>query len=216
MLGNPIDAAFLGQLKVLYVEDALESRTLTSTFLRRRVGTLLTAVDGLDGLDVFRSDPAQLVVTDIQMPRMDGLAMAREIRRLDPRVLMVVTTAFEETEYLAQAITIGIDHYVMKPITIERLDFALLTCAHRLRNAAAAPVAAVTLRADDRERLGKLTAREREILAWIGRGLPAQEIGQGLGISHKTVHAHLANLMLKLEMHKSSALAAFAVRAGLV
>jgi DNA-binding NarL/FixJ family response regulator len=216
MLGNPQDVAFLGSLKVLYVEDALESRTLTSTFLRRRVRTLLTAADGSEGLDAFKAEPAQIVITDIQMPKMDGLAMAQEIRRLDPRVLMVVTTAFEQTEYLAQAITIGIDHYVMKPITIERLDFALLTCAHRLRIAATAQAPAATFGAEDRERLGQLTVREREILQWIGRGLPAREVGQGLGISPKTVHAHLAHLKIKLGMHKSSALAAFAVRAGLV
>jgi DNA-binding NarL/FixJ family response regulator len=189
---------------------------LTSAFLLRRVGTLLTAADGAEGLELFKSRPAQIVITDIHMPRMDGLAMAREIRRLDPLVLMVVTTAFEQTEYLAQAITIGIDHYVLKPLTIQRLEFALLTCAHRLRITASVPDSEPTLGADDRECLSQLSAREREVLAWIGRGLPAHEIGQGLGISHKTVQAHLAHVMIKLNMHKSSALAAFAVRAGLV
>jgi len=216
MLGDPQDVQFLSTLTVLYAEDDTETRTLTGVFLGRRVGTLLTAADGAAGLEVFRARGAQIVITDIRMPKLDGLGMAQEIRRLDPSVLMIVTTAFEETDYLARAITIGIDQYVLKPIPPERLDFALLTCAHRLRLAGSAQAAAASLSAGELERLGQLTAREREVLVCIGRGLPSHAIGQALGISPKTVNTHVAHLMLKLGLHKASALAAFAVRGGML
>ena len=212
MLGDPQDVQFLSTLTVLYAEDDTETRTLTLTgvFLGRRAGTLLTAGDGAEGLALFKARGAQIVITDIRMPRMDGLEMAQEIRRLDPSVLMIVTTAFEETAYLARSITIGIDQYVVKPIPAERLDYALLTCARRLR------VGASSLGAEERERLALLTVREREVLVSIGRGLPSHAIGQAMGISSKTVNTHVAHLMLKLGLHKASALAAFAARAGLL
>jgi len=67
------------------------------------------------------------------MPGMDGLAMAREIRGLDAAVPVIVTTAFEQTDYLLRSIEIGVDKYVAKPVDPDRLHQALLDCAHRLR-----------------------------------------------------------------------------------
>jgi DNA-binding NarL/FixJ family response regulator len=215
MLEERPEAVFLKTLPLLYVEDERVTREKISTLLRRRVGSLTVAGDGLEGLASFRSNPVPLIITDIQMPRMDGLAMAKEIRRRDPSVLVVVTTAFEQPEYLAQAISIGIAHYVTKPIQLERFEFALLSCAHRLQSAST-PQAGLTLGPDEREKLDQLTSREREVLASVGRGLASHEIGQMLGISPRTVNTHLANIMAKVNMHKSNALAAFAVRAGLL
>ena len=63
--------------------------------------------------------------------------------------------------------------------------------------------------------LGRLTRREQEVLARIGQGMPSVEIGRLLGISPKTVDTHVAHMMIKLEVHKATALAAIAVRAGL-
>jgi DNA-binding NarL/FixJ family response regulator len=209
------EAVFLKTLNVLYVEDERVTREKISALLRRRVGNLALAGDGVEGLDAFKSHPASLVITDIQMPRLDGLAMAKEIRRRDPSVMIVVTTAFEQPDYLGQAISIGIAHYVTKPIQLERFEFALLSCAHRLQSAGS-PQAGSTLAGEEREKLEQLTSREREVLASVGRGLASHEIGQLLGISPRTVNTHLANIMGKVGMHKSNALAAFAVRAGLL
>jgi DNA-binding NarL/FixJ family response regulator len=210
------EAVFLKTQSLLYVEDERVTREKLSALLRRRVGSLALAGDGAEGLAAFKANPVPIVITDIQMPRMDGLAMAREIRQRDPGVLIVVTTAFEQPEYLGKAISIGIDHYVTKPIQIERFEFALLSCAHRLQAAGSPQAAGVSLDPENRAKLDQLTAREREVLSAIGRGLASHEIGQLLGISPRTVNTHLANIMAKLGLHKSNALAAFAVRAGLL
>jgi signal transduction histidine kinase len=71
-------------------------------------------------------------VTDIQMPRLDGLAMVRELRALDPLVPIIVTTAFEHSEYLIRSIELAIDRYVLKPLQAGPLETALLACAHKL------------------------------------------------------------------------------------
>ena len=123
---------FLKKLILLYVEDDDEARDQLSRFLGRRCGELITASSGMLGLEAFQSRRPHLVVTDIQMPKMDGLEMAAEIRRLDPNVPIIVVTAFEQTDYLMRSIDIGIDKYVTKPVNPDRLHAAMLECAGRL------------------------------------------------------------------------------------
>ncbi len=127
------DEDFLKTLTVLYVEDDRDTRDQLAQYLSRRVGTLMTAENGLAGVGVFRSHRSDMVVTDIQMSEMDGLAMAQEIRTLDRDVPIIVTTAFEQTDYLARSIEAGVDKYVTKPIEPERLYATMLQLAHRLQ-----------------------------------------------------------------------------------
>ena len=156
------DAEFLKTLTVLYVEDEDLARTQTEAFLRRRVGKLISASNGAEGLEAFRTESVHLVVTDLLMPVMGGLAMAAEIRKLAPSTPIIVTTAFEQTDYLMSAIDIGVEKYVIKPVQSERLEAALLECAHRLAAEALfrkqAWLEAEVLRARHKESLRILTA----------------------------------------------------------
>jgi len=132
MIGEYQEAAFLKTLTLLYVEDDPYAREEVAEFLQRRAGKVIIAADGEAGLAAFQAEPAQIVVTDIQMPKLNGLAMARQILELAPATPIIVTTAFEQTDYLMTSIALGIDQYVLKPIQAERLEFALLISAHRL------------------------------------------------------------------------------------
>jgi CheY-like chemotaxis protein len=127
------DSAWLATLTILYVEDDETSRGLLALYLRRRAGRVVEATDGADGLAKFLTERPAIVVTDIQMPNMDGLAMADEIRRTDPAVAIVVTTAFEQIGYLERSIDAGVDKYVTKPVDTDKLEAALLVCARRHR-----------------------------------------------------------------------------------
>ncbi|MFZ4855798.1 MAG: response regulator [Desulfuromonadaceae bacterium] len=128
-----LDQNFLKTLTVLYVEDDADTRKPFSEFLRRPVGALITATNGVDGLEAFKKHLPDIVVTDILMPQMDGLTMAYEIRAIVPSVPIIVITAFEQTNYLLRAIDIGVDIYVTKPVNSELLLKALLKTAHILR-----------------------------------------------------------------------------------
>lgn len=130
---NELDVQYLKTVTILYVEDNTETRENLAKFIERRVGRLLTAVNGADGLKKFVELQPQIIVTDILMPEMDGLEMSRKIRELDGSVPIIVTTAFEQTDYMLRSIEIGIDKYVVKPVNCSRLNAVLLECAHRLR-----------------------------------------------------------------------------------
>lgn len=132
-IDNRRDQDYLKTLTILYVEDDTDTREQFSDFLRRPVGTLITAEDGVAGLEAFKKHTPDIVVTDILMPRMDGLAMAHEILTLVPTVPIIVVTAFEQTDYLMRAINIGIEKYITKPVNSYLLFEKLLECAHRLR-----------------------------------------------------------------------------------
>ena len=133
MTSDQADQTFLSGLTALYVEDDPGIRDATTEFLQRRVGHLWVAANGVEGLETFRRERPGLVVTDILMPRLDGLAMAEAIRVEAPKLPLVVTTAFERKDYLMRAIALGVDRYVLKPVEPDLLDAALLHCAHLLR-----------------------------------------------------------------------------------
>ncbi|MFM8331402.1 MAG: diguanylate cyclase domain-containing protein [Candidatus Methylumidiphilus sp.] len=122
----------LKALRVLYVEDDLEIRSQLEHFLARRVGALFCAGDGGEGLDVFRRCQPDIVITDLQMPVMNGLEMIEAIKELAPHTPVIITTAFNETHYLLKAIDLGVDAYVVKPINSAHLERDLLKCARSL------------------------------------------------------------------------------------
>ncbi len=116
-------------ISVLYVEDDDNTRIECEQVLRRWVRTLLVASDGSAGLELFRQHQPDLVITDICMPIMDGLQMAMAIRELAPEVRIISITALTECSHLMEAIKAGIDHFVLKPIDIIRLNTIVRRCS---------------------------------------------------------------------------------------
>lgn len=133
MEDRKLDQKYLASLKVLYVEDDEETRKQISMFLRRSVGTLITAENGVEGLEAFIAHSPDIVITDIMMSEKDGLAMAREIRQISTKVPIIVLTAFEQSDYVISAINSGLSMYIVKPVNSEQLSEGLLVCAARLR-----------------------------------------------------------------------------------
>lgn len=123
----------LGSLSLLYVEDDSFVQEQLAQFLRRRVGCLLTANNGAEGLELYCKHHPDIVITDILMPVMDGLIMAQEIKNLDRDVPIIMTTAFEQSHYLMRSIEVGVDKYILKPIDTSLLIDALNACALRLK-----------------------------------------------------------------------------------
>ena len=127
-------AVLLKSTSVLYVEDDADIRAQLSEFLARRVGTLHVAANGREGLVAWRRHKPDVVVTDIMMPIMDGLEMAEAIRDENPSVPIIVTTAYNETDFFLRAIDLGIDKYVIKPINTDILLQAIQKSAQEVKS----------------------------------------------------------------------------------
>jgi len=112
-------------ITVLFVEDEPVTRSTIAAILERQIHTVLLAGDGRAGLEAFKAHQPEIVITDIRMPVMSGLDMAREIKLLAPRTHVIVTTAHNDTEFFLDAIDIGIDQYLLKPIDRDRLFAAI-------------------------------------------------------------------------------------------
>ncbi len=108
--------------KVLYVEDDTAIMNSFSKILNKVFGEVLTAMNGRDGLELFKSNEnIDFVITDIKMPKMDGLEMAGEIKKLSPDTPCILTTAHAEYDYFLKADAIGIYRYITKPLNITEL-----------------------------------------------------------------------------------------------
>jgi len=117
-------------LLLLYVEDEPTTRDVVSTIVRRKFPQIRihTAENGQEGLERFKETRPDIVITDIKMPLMNGIEMARTIKTLNGAAYIIVTSAHSDMDYFIDSIEIGINRYVMKPIDRNRLIAAINDC----------------------------------------------------------------------------------------
>ena len=112
-------------IKLLYVEDNQEARETTELILEEFFNEITVAVDGEDGYTKFRDKSFDLIITDINMPKLNGLDMISKIRALDNNISVIVLSAHNEPEFFDNSIQLGIDSYLLKPIDIDSFIDAL-------------------------------------------------------------------------------------------
>ncbi|TGK18759.1 response regulator [Leptospira fluminis] len=103
-------------IKILFVEDELIVSISLSRILSGTFAEVITAEDGLKGLEAFRKTSPNIVLTDIRMPKMDGLELSKRIRELDPKVPIIGITASNEEETLLACKAVGMVDIVIKPL----------------------------------------------------------------------------------------------------
>ncbi len=107
-------------LVVLYVEDEEDIRRHMLDLLKILFREVHAAEDGFEGIELFHKRPFDLIITDIQMPQMNGLDMVEHIRLSHPDIPIIITTAFSDQDYFIRSIDLKIDKYLLKPIEEER------------------------------------------------------------------------------------------------
>lgn len=107
-------------LKLLYVEDNEMARKSTLQVLEIFFDDIVIAEDGEDGLEKFKNNTFDIIITDINMPNMNGIEMVTEIRKSNKNITIIVLSAHNETSYLLEAIEQGLDGYLLKPIHTEQ------------------------------------------------------------------------------------------------
>jgi DNA-binding NarL/FixJ family response regulator len=183
------------------------------------------AGDGVEAVDLARRLLPDVVLMDIRMPRMDGVAATREIvaARLPVRVLILTT--FDLDEYLVGALRAGASGFLAKDVPAEDLVRAIRTVA--AGDAVVAP--RLLRRLLDRfaghlpdptqtrpRKLDILTDREREVLIHVARGLSNAEIAKALSVSETTIKTHVGNVLTKLGLRDRVQAVVLAYETGLV
>lgn len=105
-------------ISVLYVEDDQELRQNTARLLGSFFTVVNTAENGIEGLEKTRESSYDLIITDINMPGMNGVKMVREIKKENPRQIIIVISAHDEARYLLELINLGVEHFVLKPLDL--------------------------------------------------------------------------------------------------
>ena len=110
----------LKRMNILYVEDEEMTRKTFERSLSRMFGNIFQAENGKVGLEIFKREHIDLILTDVNMPEMNGLEMSQEIKAINNRLPIIISSAYNDSNFLMQAIDIGIDHYITKPIDMRK------------------------------------------------------------------------------------------------
>jgi len=124
----------LKDLRILYVEDEEDVRRNAVEYLKRIAKEVLEAKDGKEAIAIWRTERPDIIITDINMPRLNGLDMARYIRSKDQDVQIIIATAHTDTDYLMKAVELNLVKYLVKPITKEKLLGALSRSVEKIED----------------------------------------------------------------------------------
>jgi len=119
---------------ILYVEDDEDVRKIAVEYLSRLCKKVYEAENGKEALSVWRDEGPDIIITDISMPKMNGIDMARYIRAEDQKTPIIVATAYTDQEYLLKAVELQLVKYIVKPITKDKLMGALELSIKRMED----------------------------------------------------------------------------------
>jgi two-component system response regulator NreC len=213
------------KVRIVIAEDHTILREGLKSLLSSNPGFEIVgeAGDGREAIRCAEKLKPDLILTDLSMPRMNGMEAIKEIKRESPATKVLVLTVHRAEEYILATFKAGADGYVLKDSTHSEL----VTAVKKVLNGRHYISPEISEKVIDGYLEGKktlkprtswetLTQREREILKLIAEGYKNKEIADDLCISVKTVEKHRANLMEKLDLHNVQALTAFAIEKGVV
>lgn len=119
-------------IKILVIDDEKPTLSMFRLFLEAWGYSVLTAENGIDGLEIFRKKKPAIVITDIKMPGIDGLAVLQQILDVDPKALVIVITGHGDADLAQRALENKAVAFIHKPIKKEALDAALKKARERL------------------------------------------------------------------------------------
>jgi len=179
------------------------------------VQVIAEARNGTELVTLVESLLPDVVMTDIAMPGMDGIAAIEEIHRRHPDVLLLVLSMYDSVDVVKRAVAAGAAGYVMKDAPAHELGQSVRS-AMATGSYFSPAIAQRLLQPSDGGGNDDLTTRQIEILKLIAMGKASKEIAFELGLSPKTVDVHRARIMERLRLNDIASLTRYAVRKGLV
>jgi DNA-binding NarL/FixJ family response regulator len=213
-------------VRVLLVDDDDLMRAGLAAVLSsdKTVDVVGEASDGRRALEQVRALGPDVVLMDVRMPDLNGIAATAEVVGASPEAKVVILTTFEQDDYIFGALNAGASGFLLKRTSPEELIAAIHTVAagdsllspsvtrRVIERVAQQPAAEL---APDR-RLDDLTPREREVLEQVGRGLSNGEIAAELFIEESTVKTHVKRILMKLRLRDRVQAVIFAYESGLI
>lgn len=195
---------FTKSLNVLYVEDNEEARMAVGELLSYFFDNLTVAVDGLDGLEKFEADDFDLVVSDIKMPRMNGVEMAKIIRENSSSTAIIMATAHQESEYLLECIRCSVDGYLLKPIDVNKLQEVIFKVANQIFCVRSAQEYELNLIEQVKARTQELELAHAELISMVNKDSMT-------GLYNRRYFNEISNTLLKISKRDDKSLSALMI-----
>ncbi|MFL5643213.1 MAG: response regulator [Chloroflexota bacterium] len=216
-----MDGVLPSRIRVLIVDDHAMVRRGMRDFLELHddLEVVGEAANGREALAQVAALLPDVVVMDLLMPDLDGIAATAQLKALHPAIEVVVITSFIEEERITAALEAGASGFLLKDAEADDLAAAIRSAraGEVYLDPAVAGIVARRLRArpdgtgGHGEAVGRLTARERDVLAAVARGLSNRAIADELGIAERTARTHVSNILAKLGLTSRTQAALFAV-----
>lgn len=197
-------------IRVVLVEDQEMVRGALSALLdiEDDLQVVATARDGVDAMEQLRTTAADVVVTDVEMPRMDGIALCREARAAHPGLRVLVLSTFARAGYLRRALDAGASGYLLKDSPANTLAAAVRAAMDGHKTIDPELAAAACTEPDP------LTRREREVLRLAEVGASTEQMASSMDLAEGTVRNYLSSAMGKLDARNRTEAAATARAKG--
>lgn len=178
------------------------------------------ASDGEDCLKLLQRVVAQILLLDIDMPKINGLDVLKKIKEKKIDLKVIILTVHNEIEYLLKAVEIGIDGYILKDSDSAQLREAIFTVisGESYIQPSMIPMleSKIVERNTDQAKIDLLTKRELEVLKLLSIGLYNKEIGEKLDISERTVKNHISSIFRKINVTDRTQAAVFSIKNNLI
>lgn len=215
----------MSKIKVLIADDHVLVREGIAAFLKTcdDIEVVAEASDGIEAIEKTGRLHPDVVVMDINMPRLGGYEATIEMKKMNPDTKILVLTQYEDREYISRFLKAGVSGYLLKKAVGSDLITALrainkgeLYLHPSITSEVVAGYLGKNRQTMVEDPYEKLTDREKQVLKLIAEGYTHKEVGDMLNISTKTVIAHQTNISEKLDIHNRSALIKFAIQRGII
>jgi NarL family two-component system response regulator LiaR len=207
------------KIRVMLVDDHNVVRSGLATFLKAYDDLELVgeARNGLEAVNLCRQEKPDVILMDLMMPEMDGIAATRAILADYPEIKIIAMTSFEDEQLVQGVLAAGAISYLLKNVTSDELAKAIREAVSG-RSTLSPEAARVLVQATrpTKQPVYDLTEREMEVLNLVVQGQSNQQIAEALVISLATVKAHISSILSKLQVSSRSEASAYAIKHKIV